>query len=187
MSLWSRDNAEVPIGVTLRTAVQGDRHAIVEVVRDAFSGETRDGQEEVDIVVDTWACGATHQGLELVAVEDGAVVGHVLAARGDLSGREVVAVAPLAVTPSRQGMGIGSALMSELLRRAEAEALPLAVLLGRPAFYGRFGFEPSGPLDIAYPPVGAGNEAFQVRRLPRYDRSYRGDFTYCWEARRPSL
>jgi predicted N-acetyltransferase YhbS len=168
-------------GVTIRTAVLGDREGILAMVRDAFASQDRDGQEELDIVLSTWAREATAHELELVAVEHGTIVGHVLDARGDLDGREVVGVAPLAVTPSHQGLGIGSALMTELLRRADEAKLPLLVLLGRPAYYRRFGFEPSGPLGISYQAVGEGDPHFQVRRLAGYDPSYRGTFTYCWE------
>ncbi len=165
----------------VRTALLGDRAGILEVVRDAFSSEDRDGREELDIVESTWELKATPHELELVAIAGGTIVGHVLAGRGDLGGREVVGVAPLAVLPSRQGTGIGSALMAELLRRAEVAQFPLLVVLGDPGYYGRFGFEPSGPLGISYGPAGAGNPHFQVRRLAGYDPSYRGTFTYCWE------
>jgi putative acetyltransferase len=165
----------------IRPAVPDDREAILAVVRDAFSNGGRDGREEIDIVRDTWSLDAVPDGFELVAVEGGDVLGHVLGARGDLDGREVVGIAPLAVTPARHGEGIGTALMTELLRRAEDAGLPLVVLLGHPAYYGRFGFEPAGPLGISYLPVGAGNPNFQVRRFAGYDSSYRGEFTYCWE------
>jgi putative acetyltransferase len=167
--------------VSIRVAALGDRDAILKVVRDAFSREGRNGQEEVDIVVNTWRLQATLGELELVAVEGNSVVGYVLGAKGDLGGRRVVAVAPLAVSTSHQKRGAGSALMKELLDRAEATEYPLVVLLGDPAFYGRFGFEPSGPLGISYLPVGEGNPHFQVRRLTAYDPSYHGRFTYCWE------
>ncbi len=167
--------------VTIRTAVPADREAIRRLVREAFSSEDRDGLEEVGIVDSTWTLDAGPRDLELVATGDDAIVGHVMAAVGDLAGREVVAVAPLAVSPARQGEGIGHALMTELLRRAEAAELPLIVLLGFPDYYGRFGFEPSGPLGISY--RLAPNPHFLVRRLARYEPSYRGDFLYCWESR----
>src|ERR1700674_1108063 len=129
--------------VSIRVAAPDDRDAILKVVRDAFYRERRNGQEEVDIVVNTWRLQAALGGLELVAVEENSVVGYLLGARGDLGGREVVAVAPLAVSTSHQRRGAGSALMRELLDRAEASGYPLVVLLGNPAYYGRFGFEPS--------------------------------------------
>ena len=92
-----------------------------------------------------------------------------------------VGIAPLAVTPSRQRQGIGAALMTELLDRADAHGWPLVVLLGSTEYYPRFGFEPAGSYGITYQPVGTDNPHFQVRRLSRYDPSYRGDFRYCWE------
>jgi predicted N-acetyltransferase YhbS len=165
----------------VRPAQPGDRDSILALVEEAFTGADRDGHEEVDIVTATWRLGASPDGLELVAADDGAVVGHVLAARGDLAGETVVAVAPLAVAPAVHGRGIGTALMTELLRRAEAQGWRAVVLLGAPAYYGRFGFEPSGPLGIVYPPVGPDNPHFQVRRLPGFAPSLRGEFTYCWE------
>ena len=165
----------------VRTAEPADRDATLAVVREAFSEGGRDGQEEVDIVTATWSLGRSPSGCELVAVGDGSLVGHVLAAFGVLADRPVLGVAPVSVAPARQGQGVGSALMTELLLRADEACRPLVVLLGEPAYYGRFGFEPAGPLGIEYPPVGAGHPAFQVRRLAAYDPSWRGAFTYCWE------
>jgi putative acetyltransferase len=172
---------------TVRAAQPADRAGILSVVRQAFTGDGRDGQEEVDIVESTWKLAAAPEGLELVADHDGEVIGHALGARGDLAFRTqpsctLVAVAPLGVAPAWQGRGIGQAVMRELLARAEAQGWPAVVLLGAPAYYGRFGFEASGPLGISYPPVGPDNPHFQVRRLSGFDSSLRGEFTYCWEA-----
>jgi putative acetyltransferase len=175
----------IPRGVNVRAATVPDRVAILKLVGAAFSDERHDGQEEVEIVDVTWCLEATTPELELVAVKGGAVVGHVMAAWGDLGGKQVAAVAPLAVAPTHQGQGIGTALMTDLLSRVEAEQLPLVVLLGSPGYYGRFGFEPAGPLGIIYRQVGADNPDFQVRRFPTYDPSYRGDFRYCWEQEAP--
>jgi putative acetyltransferase len=166
----------------IRAATPLDRDAILALVKEAFSRGGRDGQEEVDIVVTTWRLEAMLEGLELVALDGELVVGHALGARADLGGRVVVAVAPLAVKPSHQGRGLGSALMTELIRRADAASYALVALLGNPAYYGRFGFEPAGPLNVYYPPVGVGDPHFQVRRLSAFDPSYSGKLTYCWEA-----
>ena len=168
-------------GLIIRAPERGDRDDILGVVRDAFSRDERDASEELDIVLSTWEVGTAPYHLEFVAVADGIIAGHVLAAPGDLGGREVVAVAPLAVSPPFQRRGIGRSLMTRLLHGAEAADLPLVVLLGLPAYYGQFGFEPSGPLGICYPTVGEDNPHFLVRRFASYDPSYRGDFTYRWE------
>jgi putative acetyltransferase len=175
------EDAGVPDADIIRPTVDDDHDSILALVRLAFSHAHRDGQEEVGIVVNTWARGNSVSPIDLVALDAGTVVGHVLGARGNLGQLGVMAVAPLAVTPARQGRGIGSNLMRELLRRADEAGWPMAVLLGSPEYYGRFGFEPSGPLGVIHPPVGEGNPHFQARRLKSYGASCRGEFTYCWE------
>ena len=165
----------------VRTATHADREAVLALVRAAFSQGGPDGKEEVGIVEATWSLERSAAGFELVAVDGDALVGHVLAAFGELGDRPVLGIAPLAVASARQGQGIGTTLMTELLSRAEAAGCPLVMVLGEPDYYGRFGFEPAGPLGIEYPPAGAANPAFQARRLAPYDATYRGVFTYCWE------
>ena len=175
---------DAPSGSTrVRPVVPRDADGVLAVVFDAFSSPGRDGAEEVAIVRGTWDRCARPDRIELVAVDDGAVVGHVLAAPGRLDGHAtaVAGVAPVCVAPAHQGRRIGSALVREVIRQAEARAWPLLVLLGDPAFYGRFGFEPAGPLGLSYAPVGAGNPHFQARRLPGDASTPRGVFSYCWE------
>jgi putative acetyltransferase len=152
-------------------------------VQAAFSTPDRDAREELDIVLGTWSREARPPGLELVATDGRMLIGHVLAAKGDLAGRAVLGVAPLSVVPHRQRQGIGTALLTELLRRTDQEGWPLVVLLGDPRYYGRFGFEPAGPFGIVYQPVGADSPYFQVRWSTGVDPSLRGQFHYCWEDR----
>ncbi|TIR57524.1 MAG: N-acetyltransferase, partial [Mesorhizobium sp.] len=51
-----------------------------------------------------------------------------------------VALAPLAVEPSFHGTGIGGALIREAHVRLKEAGEALAVVLGDPAYYGRFGY-----------------------------------------------
>jgi putative acetyltransferase len=156
----------------VRTARAADRDDVLALVRAAFATGGRDGQEELEFVSATWRLGASPPGLELVADDHGTVVGHVLAAAGDLGGRATIGIAPLAVAPERQRQGIGSALMVELLRRLERDRWPMAVLLGDPGYYSSFA--------ISYPPVGVGSPYFMVRRFSTEDLG--GEFAYCWES-----
>lgn len=158
---------------------------MLELVRASFRDDTRTGDEEVDIVVATWTLGDAARPIDLVAVDGDVIVGHVLGARGTHGDREAIGVAPLAVAPSHQGRGVGTRLMHELLERADDASWPLAVLLGSPAYYSRFGFEPAGGLGITYAPVGAGNPHFQARRLRAFTDPPAGTFTYCWEQESP--
>ncbi len=82
--------------------------------------------------------------VELVAVEDGAIVGHILfsalTTMVDDDAVPTLSLAPMCVHPDHQRSGIGSALVEvglELARRREWQAV---VVLGHPGFYPRFGF-----------------------------------------------
>jgi putative acetyltransferase len=167
----------------LRAPRPADEAAVLGVVFAAFSSPGRAGDEEVDIVRGSWAAAGPEERVELVADLDGVVAGHVLAVPGHLHGRAsaVAGVAPVCVAPAHQRRGVGSALMGELVQRAEDRRWPLLVLLGEPAFYTRFGFEPAGALGLTYAPAGAGSPHFLARRLDAYDASLRGTFTYGWE------
>jgi predicted N-acetyltransferase YhbS len=167
--------------VVVRPISLADRPAVVELVRSAFSHHGRDGAEEVGIVERTWALDL-EDGLDLVAVAGDQIVGHVLGAPGTVGDTPLLAVAPLAVLPSTQGQGIGSKLMPALLERADEAGWPAVVLLGNPDYYGRFGFEPAGPLGLTYAPVPPELPHFQICRLSRWSPSLQGIFVYCWEA-----
>lgn len=167
---------------TIRRLRAGEEDAVLAVVLQAFTSPGHEGNEEVEIVRGTWSACAPTGRLELVATVGAAVVGHVLAAPGRLDGEPAAAgVAPLCVAPAHQGRGIGSALVRELIRRAGVRRWSLLVVLGEPAYYGRFGFTPARPLGLSYPPAGAGSPHFQVLPLDRADPPLRGDFAYAWE------
>src|SRR5262249_25623353 len=127
-------NPRAVTGIT-RSATVGDRDEILTVVKRAFSDPTRDGQYEVDIVSETWHLGASPEGLELVAEDAGAIIGHVLATVGDLDRTPTLGIAPLSVAPERQGEGVGTALMEELLTRIDKDGWLIVVLLGEPRYY----------------------------------------------------
>ena len=48
---------------------------------------------------------------------------------------------PLAVAPDRRCEGVGKALLTEALARADALGVPPVVLIGDAPYYGQFGFE----------------------------------------------
>ena len=144
----------------VRPSEPSDEAAILAVVRDAFGAGGRDPAEEVDIVRETWSRRCGPQRMELVADEGGVLVGHVLAAMGELDGHEVPGMAPLGVVTRRQHDGVGSTLMAHLLDEASARGWSLLLLLGDPGYYGRFGFMPASALGIHYGPAGVGSPHF---------------------------
>ncbi|MBI1256505.1 MAG: GNAT family N-acetyltransferase [Chloroflexi bacterium] len=83
--------------------------------------------------------------LSLVAEVAGQIVGHVLFSPQTirLMGQnvDVVNLSPLAVAPEHQRKGVGSALVTEGHRIAEAKGYPLSFLIGHPSYYPRFGYQ----------------------------------------------
>ncbi|QPC89622.1 GNAT family N-acetyltransferase [Mesorhizobium sp. INR15] len=123
--------------MSIRAATPRDREAIRLVEEHAF------GQQAEAGLVDALVTGGDAV-VELVAEEDGQVVGHILFSRLFVQngGKSfaAVALAPLAVEPSFHGSGIGGALIREGHIRLKDAGETLAVVLGDPAYYGRFGY-----------------------------------------------
>ena len=115
--------------------------------------------------------------LSIVAVRDGGIVGHVVCSRATVDGQPSLGLGPLGVHPDSQRRGVGQALMHAVLAAADALGAPAVFLLGDPAYYQRFGFEPAQQTGVQ-PPLAEWREHFQVRRLTTWTDSIRGTFTY---------
>lgn len=123
--------------LTIREAAPPDRPAIGALLTEAF------GQDGEARLVDQLVAGGETV-LDLVAERDGAILGHVLFSRlyvEDGAGSfPAVALAPLAVAERARRGGIAAALVTEAHRRLSADGETLSVVLGDPAYYGRFGY-----------------------------------------------
>jgi putative acetyltransferase len=91
----------------------------------------------------------------LVAEERERILGHVVFSKvvTDAEGGEVsvLALAPLAVLPAFQRLGIGSALVSAGLQRCRLERHSRVLVLGDPIYYTRFGFVPAARFGLKCP------------------------------------
>jgi putative acetyltransferase len=123
--------------LSIRAATPRDRDSIRKVEERAFGQAGEAGL--VDALV-----AAGDAVVELVAEDEGQIVGHVLFSRVLVKdgGKEFagVALAPLAVEPSFHRSGIGGALIREGHVRLKEAGETLSVVLGDPAYYGRFGY-----------------------------------------------
>jgi putative acetyltransferase len=122
----------------LREERPGDRDAIRAVNRLAFGRD-----DEADLVDRLRADGDAI--VSMVAVERGAVVGHILFSRLALdddatSAIRAAALAPMAVHPDRQRQGIGGALIEQGLALCRMRGVEAVIVLGHPDYYPRFGF-----------------------------------------------
>ncbi|MGL6182244.1 MAG: GNAT family N-acetyltransferase [Aestuariivirga sp.] len=103
----------------------------------------------------------------LVAVIDGAVVGHVIFTHCGLKGRSerVALLGPLAVASKWQRKGLGRALVQTGLQRLRTGGTREVFVLGDPAYYSKLGFLPTADVAPPYALPPAWHGAWQVQRL----------------------
>ena len=146
--------------LNIRTEQVSDHSEIRSLTELAFrTMEYSDGDEQ-DVIDRLREADALTP--SLVLVENGRVVGHIAfspAVAGDGS-EPWFALGPVSVLPSHQGRGLGSQLIERGLSEIQTAGALGCILLGNPAFYGRFGFEVA-PKNA---PIGMPGEFFQVKR-----------------------
>jgi len=157
---------------TIRTEMPADIAAIHALTAAAFKDAVHSSHTEQYIVDALRVRGELV--ISLVAVQDGQVIGHVAVSPVAISdGSEGwFGLGPISVDPQWQGQGVGSALMQaalDALRRIGARG---CVLLGEPAYYGRFGFRCVPGLVLQGVPA----EYFQA--LPLQASMARGEVSY---------
>ncbi|MDT4815228.1 GNAT family N-acetyltransferase [Achromobacter agilis] len=148
-----------------------DREAIFTLTQDAFKDHPHSQQTEGHIIDALREAGALT--LSLVAWDGGSPVGHIAFSPvtvGDGSAGWY-GLGPLAVRPDRQRRGVGAALLREGLARLEALGAAGCVVLGDPAYYGRFGFARDASLTCP----GVPPEYFMARV---FTRPARGEVAY---------
>lgn len=155
----------------IRRETEADREAIAAVTRAAFGDE-----RAVRMIDAIRASDGFVPALSLVAEDGDAIVGHVLLSYVGLDPgpRRLLELGPIAVTSARQRQGIGSALVHEALRLAEARDEPLVLVLGHPWYYPRFGFRPASALGLTPPDPAIPDDAFMAVPLRAYDPAIRG-------------
>ena len=160
----------------IREQRPGEAGAVGEVISVAFADEGR--------VADVWA-EVARRGLDrasIVAVEAGAVVGHVGLSHAWLDARrelvDVLILSPLSVRPDRQGDGVGTALVSAAIAAAETADAPALFLEGDPGYYGKRGFDRAAAHGFEAPSRRTPEPAFQVALLPGHADWMRGRVVY---------
>jgi putative acetyltransferase len=131
--------------MNIRETVVDDHPAIHRIVERAFGQSA-----EADLVDALRITGDAI--IDLVAETEGGIDGHILLSA--LAAPEgCLALAPVSVSPDRQGEGIGSALIRRALADATGAGWSAVFVLGEPEYYGRFGFaaEMAAEFNTEYP------------------------------------
>ena len=147
----------------IRPEIPADHAAIRALTSAAFAGAAHSSGTEAAIVDALRDAGALS--LSLVEARADRLAGHVAISpvtitvpdKEDCGSAGVGAdgtaagwfgLGPVSVRPDMQGQGIGTALIREALMRLRAAGAVGCVVLGDPAYYGRFGFAPDPRLRL---------------------------------------
>ena len=127
---------------TVRLERDSDAAEIAAVTRAAFASADGAGRAESALIEAIRS--RAKAVVSLVATDDERVVGHILFSEVTVETDNpvrVLALAPLGVHPDAQGRGLGTDLVNRGLRECRSAGYDAVVVLGEPAYYGRFGFE----------------------------------------------
>lgn len=132
--------------ITIRPESVADAPAIAALTTAAFRDAPHTSHTEQHIVAALRR--ASQLSVSLVAEDaqvegvHGSIVGHVAVSPVTLSdgSRHWYGLGPISVDPARQTQGIGTRLMHAALEALQAQGAAGCVVLGEPAYYGRFGF-----------------------------------------------
>jgi predicted N-acetyltransferase YhbS len=124
----------------IRPESPGDVETIHALTAAAFQHAPHSSHTE-HLIVDALRA-AERLTLSLVDERDGELIGHVAVSPVEVSDgtRDWFGLGPISVLPTRQRQGVGSGLMRAALLRLREQGAGGCVLLGDPAYYGRFGF-----------------------------------------------
>jgi putative acetyltransferase len=130
-----------------------DERAVSDLITCAFASAAHASGDEAAIVERLRRDGDLEAAF--VATDGERIVGHCAFSPVLIDGaaRGWFGLGPVAVSPERQGEGIGDALIEHGLADLRARGAQGCVVLGDPAYYRRFGFEADRALTYPGPPA----------------------------------
>jgi putative acetyltransferase len=132
----------------IRPETPTDHDAITSILIEAFGDHPYSHQTEHLIVIELRRAGALT--ISLVAEMDGQVVGHIAFSPVTINGAQCLwyALGPVAVARRLWRRGIGRQLIEAGLEGLRGMGAHGCVLVGDPAFYTCFGFQPDPALTM---------------------------------------
>jgi putative acetyltransferase len=106
--------------------------------------------------------------ISLVATRNDLVIGHIFFSPVSLEpsvGFRVAGLGPMAVRPEDQRAGVGGQLIRAGLEACRQHGYSAVVVVGHPAYYPRFGFEPAHTRGLTLPDFDVPQDVFMVIEL----------------------
>ena len=150
--MWGSELAYTMIMTNMSLSIRQELRSDYEQI-DALLGSAFQGKQEVVLVNQIRESQDYIPGLSFVAVDNNAIVGHLLFSKIQLtfdSGEacQILSLAPLSVLPQHQKQGVGSALVLHGLNEVRKSAYPLIVVVGHPQYYLKFDFVLAKPFGL---------------------------------------
>lgn len=105
----------------------------------------------------------------LVAIEEAIVVGHIAFSPAKVLIEDIelpgMGLAPIAVDPAKQRIGIGKALIHHGLQECRNREASFVVVAGDPSYYTRFGFQLASNFGIRHGFAGMPQEVLLINPL----------------------
>lgn len=147
--------------IRIRREREDDYEPISALVKEAFATAAHSDGDEHNLICRIRETAEYIPELSLVAMSGDNLVGYIMFSRIRIGDNDALALAPLAVAPGMQGRGVGALLINSGHRIARQMGYALSVVLGDPAYYGRFGYRNASAYGITAP-SGIPDEYYMV-------------------------
>ena len=158
------------MSLVIRKIEEDDYDEIEVLTREAFWNVYRPGCSEHLVVHNIHRDESSIKDLELVALYDNKIVGHIVYTKGNINGVEndkFISFGPISINPKFQNKQIGSKLIRISLQKAAKMGYLAVFITGNENYYKRFGFESASKYKIHLECVPVEDEApfFMVKTL----------------------
>ncbi len=135
--------------IIIRNENEKDYRRVEEITRKAFSYPGRIERGGIGCPYEHWMVNELRRRdgileLSLVATVNDEIVGHIICSKAEVrqDGNilPVLNLGPISVHPEYQRLGIGKALINELIIKAKDLGYGAILFFGRPEYYPQFGF-----------------------------------------------
>lgn len=150
------------MSLVLRNINTNDYKEVEILTREAFWNIYRPGCCEHLVIHNMHKDKKSIEELELVAVYDNKIVGHIAYTKGRIKGIDnetFITLGPISVMPEFQGKGIGGKLILDTLEKATKLGYSAVFITGGKNYYSRFGFESASKYGVYMEGIPMDDEA----------------------------
>ncbi|WP_455539151.1 GNAT family N-acetyltransferase [Terrisporobacter sp.] len=160
------------MSLVIRNIKESDYDEVEALTREAFWNVYRPGCGEHLVVHNIHKYEKSIKELELVALYDNKIVGHIVYTKGHVTDSEndnFISFGPISVLPEFQNESIGSKLIRISLQKAARLGYDAVFITGNNDYYNRFGFESASKYGVHMQGVALEDEAefFMVKILKK--------------------